>query len=154
MKAPVRHWLRTGACAFALAGAGCDRVGLPAGDEGPRVLELEHETIRLEAGQRLVQVQVRRDTAGDFHPDVVEASVGDYVRFTAGDGAGHAIAFVGAALAPQAREFLERTGQMRSPPLIAPDAAWVITLADAPPGDYPFHCTTHDAPGRLRVRSP
>jgi plastocyanin len=154
MEAPVRHWLRAGACAFVLATAGCDRVGLPGADAGPRVLELEHETIRLEAGQRLVQVQVRRDAAGDFHPDVVEANVGDFVRFTAADGAGHAIAFIGTGLAPAASEFLERTGQMRSPPLIAADASWVITLADAPPGDYPFHCTTHNAPGRLRVQAP
>jgi plastocyanin len=154
-EAPVRRSLRAGACVLAvLALAACDRAGLPGRDEGPRVLELEHETIRLDAGQRLVQVQVRRTAAGDFEPDIVEANVGDYVRFTAGDGAGHAIAFVGTALPPQAREFLDSTGQVRSPPLITADASWVITLEGAPPGDYPFHCTTHNAPGRLQVRAP
>jgi plastocyanin len=131
--------------------AACDRAGLGGADEGPRVIELDHDTIRLDAGERLHQVSARRAGDGDFEPAAVEAHPGDYVRFTAGDRAGHAIAFGGHDLAPDVREFLERTGQLRSPPLISTDASWVITLEGAPPGDYPYHCTTHNAAGRLTV---
>jgi plastocyanin len=137
--------------AAVLAVASCDRVGVGTGDEGPRVIELAHDTIRLEAGVRLVEVRVRRDAQGDFDPAHAEARTGDYVRFTAADRGGHAIGFAAGMLEPAVHEFLQRTNQMRSPPLITDGASWVLTLADAPPGEYPFHCTTHDAPGRLTV---
>jgi plastocyanin len=130
--------------------AACDRVG-GARDEGPRVLELTHDTIRLEAGVRLHDVAVRRETGGEFHPSQIDVTQGDLVRFMADDGAGHAIAFVGTLLDPAVRHFLEESGQLRGPPLIASGASWVITTADAPPGEYPFHCSTHDVSGRLTV---
>jgi plastocyanin len=137
----------------ALVSSACDRV-VPGGDAGPRVLELAHDTIRLEAGVRLVDVAVRRQQSGDFEPAHVQARQGDVVRFTAEDRAGHAIVFVAPELAPDARQFLEESGQMRSPPFITDGSAWVITLAGAPPGEYPFHCTTHDVRGRLTVTAP
>jgi plastocyanin len=135
--------------AAAVLGAGCDRV--PGIDGGPPVLELAHDTIRLESGVSLHDVTVRRHTDSDFDPAQLQARPGDVVRFTAGDRGGHAIGFVGDALSTAARDFLERTGQLRSPPLIDAGASWVITLEGAPPGEYPFHCMTHDAPGRLTV---
>jgi plastocyanin len=149
LPAPVRQIARTGALlSLVCTAAACDRVRT---EEGPRVLELAHDTIRLEAGVRLVEVGVRRQQDGEFDPPAVAARVGDYVRFTAQDRAGHAIAFQGARLDAAAREFLERTGQLRGPPLITSDASWVITLEDAPAGEYPFHCTTHNVAGRLSV---
>jgi plastocyanin len=153
LQAPARQIARAGACVLLVLAAGCDRAALPGmgGDQGPRVLELAHDTIRLAAGERLVEVQVRRDATGDFDPALAEAHPGDYLRFTATDRAGHALSFVGNELPPEVREFLEGTGQMRSPPLITVDASWVITLEGAPPGEYPFHCTTHNTAGRLRV---
>jgi plastocyanin len=132
-----------------LAGAGCDRVPRIGSDAGPRVLELAHDTIRLQSGVRLIDVAVRRTAEGEFDPAHVEARQGDVVRFTAGDRAGHAIVFVD--LGAEARNFMGQTGQMRSPPLITDGASWVITLDGAPAGEYPFHCTTHDVRGRLTV---
>jgi plastocyanin len=136
--------------AAVLALSACDRVA-SSGDDGPRVLELAHDTIHLERGVRLIDVQVRRESAGEFHPSRAEAHVGDVVRFTAGDMAGHAISFVGASLDPAVLGFLESTGQLRSPPLITTDASWVITLEGAPAGEYPFHCSVHNAGGHLTV---
>lgn len=130
---------------------GCERAGVQR-DEGPRMIELAHDTIHLPAGVRLHDIEVRREAGGEFHPSsAVEATVGDVVRFRADDMAGHAIAFVGAQLQPPVRDYLERTGQLRGPPLITTGSSWVITLADAPPGEYPFHCSTHNAQGRLVV---
>jgi plastocyanin len=129
----------------------CDRVPGSGTDTGPRVIELAHDTIHLEAGERLVDVQVRRDAAGDFEPSHVHAHPGDYVRFTAEDRAGHAIVFDSEGLSDEARAFLERTGQLHSPPLIPVGATWVITLEGAPAGDYPFRCATHEGRGVLSV---
>lgn len=147
---PARRWLRAGVVALvALSGAACERAG--EGDEGPRVLELTHDTIRLEPEVRLVQVAVRRHADGEFDPAAVEARPGDVVRFTAEDNGGHAIVFDGAGLAADARQFLEESSQLRGPPLIREGAAWVISLDGAPAGEYTFRCTTHDATGRLSV---
>jgi plastocyanin len=115
------------------------------------VLELTHDTIRLEAGVRLHDVSVQRSAAGEFDPAEVAARRGDVVRFTARDNGGHAILFDAASLAPEAHEYLERTGQLRSPPLIETGAAWVITLDGAPAGVYAFRCATHDVVGRIVV---
>jgi hypothetical protein len=40
----------------------------------PRVLELTHDTIHLEAGVRLVEVRVRRSDEGEFDPLSVQAA--------------------------------------------------------------------------------
>jgi plastocyanin len=122
-----------------------------AGGEGPRVLELAHDTIQLEAGVSLIEVAVGRGADGEIEPAAVAAKTGDIVRFAATDHGGHAIVFDGPSLDAAARDYLERTAQLRGPPLITKDAAWVVTLEGAPPGDYPFRCTTHNATGRLTV---
>lgn len=147
--APARLILGAGAVLIALGA--CDSVRDGIGDDGPRVLELTHDTIRLADGVRLVDVEVKRGAAGDFEPAAVAARTGDVVRFTAADHGGHAIVFEATTLPQPARDFLQRTGQMRSPPLITSGAAWVITLDGAPAGEYPFRCTTHDTAGRLSV---
>ncbi|MGH7447731.1 MAG: cupredoxin domain-containing protein, partial [Longimicrobiales bacterium] len=123
------------------------------GTEGPRVLELANDTIRLEPGVSLVDVKVRRSVEGDFDPARIEANTGDIVRFVAEDNGGHAIVFEGAALAASAREYLERSGQLRSPPFVAIGSTWVITLDGAPPGEYPFRCSTHNLAGHLTLAS-
>ena len=78
---------------------------------------------------------------------------GDIVRFEAGDASAHALGFEGTGLSAEARRFLEATGQMRSPPLLAQGNAWVVSFANAPPGEYPYRCATHGAPGRIMVHA-
>ncbi|MBR9990839.1 MAG: hypothetical protein KFH98_13845 [Gemmatimonadetes bacterium] len=145
--APVRQLARAGALAILVLTAACDNVP----GAGPRVLELANDTIRLEAGVEIVEVEVRRSADGEFDPAAVEAHTGDVVRFVAGDNGGHAIVFESMALTADVREYLERTGQLRSPPLITTGASWVVTLEGAPAGDYPFRCSTHSVSGRLNV---
>lgn len=148
VQAPARRIARAGALFFlVLSACGGER----GGDEGPRVLELTHDTIQLPDSVKLIDVKVRREASGDFEPASLQAEQNDMVRFTAADRAGHAIAFDGTTLAADARAFLERTGQLRGPPLITTDAAWVITLEGAPAGQYPFRCVTHDLAGTLTV---
>lgn len=123
-----------------------------AGREDPAVLELEGGTVQLAPGERVVEVEVARAAAaGEFEPARAGASPGDVIRFIARDGQNHAIAFDGAALEPATLAFLERTGQLRGPPLVNDGASWVVSLDGAPPGDYPYICLTHGERGMLTV---
>lgn len=148
------RWGRAGVAVWVLlwaplAGA-CDR---PA-EESPATLELEHDTIQLAPGVHLVAVAVMtRQDGGEFDPETIPARTGDVVRFTAGDARMHAVAFSADALPPDARAFLERSGQLRGPPMVTAGTQWVIDLDGAPPGTYPLTCTTHGARGRLVVRA-
>jgi plastocyanin len=148
LRAPARHPARAGALVVLAVCAACDSA---PGEAGRRVLELANDTIRLEAGVSLVDVNVRRGADGDFEPATIEAQTGDVVRFIAADNGGHAIVFESTALASDVREYLESTGQMRSPPLITSGSSWVVALDGAPGGAYPFRCSTHNATGRLTV---
>lgn len=137
------------ALAFALAA--CEGAGI--GGEDPPVLELGDETVQLEEGTALVDFRLAATgrNAG-ITPDTAGARPGDVVRFTAGDETTHAVAFDEAALSSEARAFLERTGQLRGPPLVDKGTSWVVSLEGAPPGEYPFVCLAHQTRGRLRVR--
>ena len=151
MSAPGRGVSRPGALLFALVMtfAGCDR---DASD--PRVLELAHDTITLENGE-VVQIFMRGagDSAG-FRPAAVQANVGDVLRFTADDALTHAVGFDEASLSAEARAFLERSGQLRSPPLVDRGTAWVVSLEGAPPGAYTVIDLTHQHRGSITVRPP
>lgn len=118
---------------------------------GPDVLELDSSRIELPDSVRLVVVHLDRARPGEIEPLRASLRVGDIVRFEADDGAGHAIAFDGALLASDVRGFLEATGQLRSPPLVSRGNAWVVSLAHAPPGEYPYTCVTHNARGAIGV---
>lgn len=152
-RAPAALSGLAGAIFFAtcLAFAGCGEDAPPA----PRVLALGSDTVVLADSIGLVEVRVGRIDDGDnvIEPAEAEARVGDVVRFTSADRGGHALAFDGTALDPAARDFLERTGQLRGPPLLEPGAVWVVSLEGAPPGRYPFTCATHGLRGTLTVRA-
>ena len=45
------------------------------------------------------------------------------------------------------RDFLERTGQLASPPLLQQDARFVLSFREAPAGRYPFHLRGNRASG-------
>ena len=136
-------------CAWlSLAGCGDRRTDEPA------VLELETDTIRLPPGTRILDVGIEvRAEGSEFEPAAVSARQGDVVRFTAGDHRGHALVFDPARLDPEAAAFLESSGQLRGPPLLSAGTSWIVSLAGAPPGSYPFRCVTHDASGVLRVEA-
>jgi len=127
----------------------CERAG-PGGEQKDRTLELANDTIDVPAGTDLHDVVVRLgDQHRDFSPAQLQARPGDYLRFTADDSRTHAIAFEPAT--PELKTFLETTGQLRSPPLITKGASWVITLKNAPAGQYTFRCLVHNDVGQLTV---
>lgn len=119
-------------------------------------LEIGDETVRLEPGVQVVDVllRFRTATAVPVEPDTVRIRPGDIVRFVTGDSRPHAVVFDAARLPPEARAFLERTGQLRGPPLIQEGAAWVLSFEGAPPGTYPFVDLSQDVGGIVVVAAP
>ena len=127
---------------------GCDAIG------GGATVQLDSAEVSLPSGAELHEVSVGGAGATDsIAPSSVSASAGDAIRFTVHDHRTHALVFEGGSLSPPGREFLERTGQLRGPPLVNEGTAWVVSLAEAPPGRYPFVCLSHGARGVIAVGS-
>ena len=75
-------------------------------------------------------------------------ALGSYVEFVTADWLVHEIIFELDSLSIAARNFLERTDQVASPPLISQDSRYVVYFANGPPGRYPFVLEGKGAPGR------
>lgn len=124
----------------------CEAIG------GGETLQLDSGEVRLEGGAEIREVWIGGAGALDsIAPSSVSVDPGDVVRFEVTDNRTHALAFAADALDPAARQFLEETQQLRGPPLVNEGAAWVVSLQDAPSGQYPFVCRSHGATGMLRV---
>ena len=121
--------------------------------EAPRnVVELESGPMELPAGASRHDILLEGVGAQtEVKPATVQARPGDAVAFTAADAVTHSVAFRSDRLDSAQVAFLETAGQMRSPPLLSEGASWVVTLVDAPAGDYPFTCTLHGGEGIVRV---
>lgn len=133
-------------CAILLVLA-CDGEGVAG-----RELELDGETVRLPPGTAVHDVHLGvEDGRARIRPDTVRAEPGDIIQFIAGDDRGYAVVFDRALLADTAAAFLERTDQLRGPPLIQRGTRWIVDLSGAPSGRYPFVCLTHDARGLIVV---
>ncbi len=133
----------------ALLACGGDR---PSAGAMKHRLPLGRDTIDLGKDVEVVEIRLGGGgPAGTIQPETARARVGDVVRFLAIDARGHAVAFQDSALTPAARDFLQRTQQLRGPPLISMGASWVVSLKGAPPGRYPFRSLTRAAGGMLLV---
>ncbi len=136
---------------FLAALAGCSERRGPA--NAKHRLPLGADTIDLGADVTVHDVRLGgAPTGAGIRPETVNARVGDVLRFVAADARGYAISFEDSTLPPMARQFLERTRQLRGPPLISAGASWVVSLKGAPAGRYPFHSLTREAAGMVLVR--
>jgi plastocyanin len=156
--APARPFLRlAGAVVLALALplAACDSGnGFAGGDEkGPRVLELAGDTLQVPDSVRVATVRIDRSRLDELDPAESTIRTGDLLRFIAQDAGTHAIAFDGDAMTDEARAFLQKTGQLRSPPFLQKGSTWVMSFKDAPVGRYPYRCPTHGVQGVINVVS-
>lgn len=144
---PGRPTWRSGVLLSALVALGaCDLIG-----GGPTV-RLDSAEVSLPSGAEVYDVAIGGAGAADtLDPAAVEARPGDAIRFVVRDHRTHALAFVADSLSAEGRRFLESTLQLRGPPLVNEGTAWVVVLADAPPGRYPFVCRSHGVRGLLTV---
>lgn len=128
----------------ALALNGCDAVG------GGATIALDSAEVSVPGSVH--EIALRGSGASDsLSATRIEARPGDALRFVAADRRPHAPSFVVDSLDPAVRDFLDRTGQLRGPPLVSEGAAWIVLLEGAPPGRYPFTCRSHDARGMILV---
>jgi plastocyanin len=133
---------------LALLCSGCENSPL----RREKTLDIGGDTITLERGVRIVDVRVGGQANPEFAPVDLRARVGDVVRFTTADSRTHLIDFDTAAMPPAAKTLFASKTQLRSPPLLVNGTIWIVSLAGAAPGDYTFHCRTHEATGRLTVK--
>lgn len=71
-------------------------------------------------------------------PPRLEIEAGSVVEFFTVDGRVHTVRFPPDSLTTAAREFLRRTEQLESPPLVERGSRFVLTFEGAPFGRYPF----------------
>lgn len=112
---------------------------------------LPDSVLRAELGltdaDRVHRITLSGGSAEQVAPDSVLVTVGDWVEFVASDWRIHEIRFDAAGLGPEARTFLEGSDQVASPPLMAPDARFVVSFRGAPEGRYPFRVEGNGAAG-------
>lgn len=130
----------------------CERA-----DPKLRPAQVLKDSLNLRDSDRVHRVRLgsvdNRETAD---PATVELRGGDYVEFVSGDRGVHAISFTLDSLSSAAAEFLRGSSQEGSPPLVLPEARFLVTFAGAPPGRYPFVVVGSgtEARGVVVVREP
>ena len=145
------HWRRPGlflALTAALSAVACNQDGAPPRD----VVQLDDGQVELPEGSHRHDVRIEGVGApSEIAPATTEARPGDAIAFNAADGVTHSIVFVAERLDSAQVRFLDASGQMRGPPLLTEGSSWVVSLADAPAGDYEFACALHGGQGVVRV---
>jgi plastocyanin len=88
------------------------------------------------------------DNRETVEPGSVEVRPGDWVEFRTADRRVHAVSFVLDSLPPAAVEFLRSSSQESSPPLVEPEARFLVSFEGAPVGRYPFVVAGNGAEAR------
>jgi plastocyanin len=88
------------------------------------------------------------DNRESVEPDSVLVRPGDLVEFMTADRRVHAVSFQLDGLPAAAAEFLRGTAQESSPPLIEPEARFLVRFEGAPVGRYPYTVAGNGAEGR------
>lgn len=74
-----------------------------------------------------------------------------YVEFVTTDSWVHEVRFELDSLPPPARDFMRRTDQGESPPMVNADSRFLVSMRGAPPGRYPFRIEGNGGPTRGAV---
>lgn len=106
------------------------------------------DQLGLTAGDRVHTIRVSADVGERADPMRISVRPGDYVQFVSADWLVHEVSFCLDSLAPPARDFLTRTQQAASPPLLELDARFVVSFEGAPAGRYPYRLVGNRAPGQ------
>ena len=144
-----RSALRVGlvACALALVAAGCRRE-----DDRLRPDQVLRDSLGLGDQDRVHRVLLGSAENRELvQPAQITVRPGDFVEFVTQDRRVHAIEFALAGLPPAAAEFLRSSGQQSSPPLVEPEARYLVSFAEAPPGTYPYVVVGNGADGQGTV---
>lgn len=101
--------------------------------------EVLRDSLGLEGSEEVHRVSLAvRDGRETAVPPTTEITPGALVEFVSGDRFVRMVEFREGELSPEGAEFLQRTGQLRSAPLLDRDARFVVSFRDAPAGRYPY----------------
>lgn len=93
----------------------------------------------MDAGREIHQITLGgRGDEEHVVPTLLRVPLDAVVVFTTVDGRVHTVSFPEDSLALDAALFLERTSQLRSPPLMDRGSRFVVTFEGAPRGRYRF----------------
>ena len=121
------------------------------GCQEPDPRYLPDAVLRSELGltdeDRVHTVRVTGGLRESADPSTDSVPTGAWVQFVTTDWLVHEILFELDSIPRAARDFLERTEQDRSPPLIHQDARFVVSLDGAPSGRYRYRIEGNGEPG-------
>lgn len=101
--------------------------------------EVLRDTLGLGGSEEVHRVSLEvRDGRETAAPPTTEIAPGALVEFVSADRFVRMVEFREEGLSPEGAEFLLRTGQLRSAPLLDRDARFVVSFRDAPAGRYPY----------------
>lgn len=120
-------------CALAALWTGCDTPD-------PRYLPDDYLRRELGLGDddRVHTVRLTGGPIESADPQLDSVPSGAWVQFVSDDWLVHEVAFAPDSLSAAAHDFLERSGQLASPPLLQRGARFVVSFEGAPPGRYPY----------------
>lgn len=101
--------------------------------------QLLRDSLGIEGSDEVYRVRLEaRDGREVAEPATTEIPPGALVEFVSTGRLVRMVAFREEELAAGPAEFLRRTDQLRSAPLVMDDARFVVSFREAPPGRYPF----------------
>jgi plastocyanin len=110
------------------------------------------EVLQTELGltqqDRVYRVAISGGAVERADPAALSIDPGAYVEFVTSDWLVHEILFETDSLGAAQREFLVRTHQVASPPLIDRESRYVLSFVDAPPGRYTYRLEGNGRPSR------
>ena len=148
-KGARRPLLRFGCLALLVGIAGCDPV--PPELRPPEILRdslgLGEDDAVFEVGLAVV------DGAETASPLSIDLSRPGWLSFRSDDRRTRRVVLDTAGLGPDQRGWMD-TRHVASPPLLHPEARWVIDFRDAPAGSWSFRIIGSATEGRVRVVVP
>jgi hypothetical protein len=120
--------------------SGCGRDAEPRPDRRLR------DELGLPSGAEVHRVSISGGRQEIIAPSEVTVSMNGYVEFVTADAWVHEVRFELDSLEGPARDFLVRTDQGESPPMVNADSRFLVSMRGAPPGRYPFRVEGNGGP--------
>jgi plastocyanin len=131
-------------CCAATALAAC----APERDPTLQPDEVLQSELGLTPDDRVYRVAISGGSVERADPAALSIEPGTYVEFVTADWLVHEVLFETDSLGAAQREFLQRTHQVASPPLIDRESRYVLSFVDAPTGRYTYRLEGNGRPAR------
>jgi len=110
--------------------------------------ELLQAELGLTTTDRVHRVRLTGGETEQADPVMVMIEPGSHVEFVTSDWLIHEVIFEADSVAGERWDFLTRTDQASSPPLIDKESRYVLSFVGAPAGRYPYRIEGNGGPGK------